>query len=140
MDTRHAMREIYRVLSPGGSFLLTAHSFFYPRWRLRAAWKRGNAVEIGKELIHAAYLLLNGVLNHCGLPQVSFPFRRRFETVHSPRGLCRTARREGFILLAAEHEYRRIFFPVTGRKPDPATDAVLPSPAWAVYAGLRERL
>jgi SAM-dependent methyltransferase len=138
MDTRRAMREIYRVLAPGGSFLLTAHSFYYTLWRFRQALTRGPAADTAKEVVHMAYLLLNGALNHCGLPQIPFPRRQRFETVHSTRGICRAAQREGFVLLSAEREFRgRIFFAVTGRKPDPAAGAVAASPGWAIYCRLR---
>ena len=34
MNTRAALREIYRVLAPGGSFLLTFHNFYCLRQRL----------------------------------------------------------------------------------------------------------
>src|ERR1051326_3762143 len=37
MKTPDALREIFRVLTPGGSFLLTFHSFSYARWQIGRA-------------------------------------------------------------------------------------------------------
>jgi SAM-dependent methyltransferase len=135
--TRPALHEIYRVLVPGGSFFLTMHSFQYLVWHLRQVFPDAAWSTRMKSALYLSYVALNGVLNHLGLPQVRFPWKGRFETVHSAKGFCHAARREGFILLSAEREHRRIFFGVTGRKPDAASGTVCATPAWAIYSGLK---
>lgn len=133
MNTERALEEIHRVLAPGGSLLLTFHSFFYLRQRFRGSLRARN----WKDVLFSAYMGVNGLLNHVGLPQMQAFWRRTlFETVNTGGGIARTARRQGFTLISVEHAPKRIFFVVTARKPSSETGAVLPAPAWSVYGPL----
>lgn len=133
MNTECALQEVYRVLAPGGSVFLTFHSFFYLRQRFWSSLRAGN----WKDVVFTAYMGVNGILNHLGLPQrQTFWNRSTFETVNTAAGVARTSRRRGFTLVATEHEPRRIFFVATARKPNLESGAVLPAPAWSVYRPL----
>lgn len=133
MNTDHALAEVYRVLAPGGSLLLTFHNFFYLADRLRGSVRSRNA----KDIAFCLYMGLNGSLNHFGLPQMQTWWRRDvFETVNTSRGVHRSARKAGFTLVAVEYAVDRIFFAVTARKADPVRNAVRPAPSWAIYCGL----
>jgi SAM-dependent methyltransferase len=133
MNTRLALREIHRVMAPGGAFFLTFHSFRGLRGRLRNSWRQRR----WKDVLFSFYIALNGILNHCGLPQFQARWSRyRFETVNTPSGVCRSARAEGFVLVCAEQGAERIFFAATARKPNGDSAAVLPAPGWSAYCPL----
>lgn len=133
MNTTRAFKEINRVLAPGGSLFLTFHSFSYLRNRFWQSLRAAN----WKDLVFSVYMGVNGILNHFGLPQMQAWWKATlFETVNTPRGVARTARRQGFTLISPEHDPKRIFFVVTARKPNLETGAVLPAPGWSVYRPL----
>ncbi len=134
LNTDRALSEIYRVLQPGGSFLVTVHNFRYLRQRFWNSLKSTN----WKDMLFCGYMAANGALNHLGLSQTQTWWRRtRFETVNTVRGIHRAACRRGFSLVSTEYDVNRIFFAVTARKPNPATGHVLPAPGWSVYCPLR---
>jgi SAM-dependent methyltransferase len=133
MDTLGALREIYRVLAPGGAFLLTFHTLMYAR---RFLWASLVARQ-WKAALSMVYVIVNGALNHFGFPQIpAFWNRRNFETINTASGVAKTARKAGFFLVSVEHQSARIFFAATGRKPNPETDEVLPHPGWSIYCRL----
>ncbi len=135
MNTRTALREIYRVLMPGGSLFLTFHSFRYARERFIGSLHRGNA----KDLLFCLYMAVNGMLNQFGLPQGRFWLNPdRFETINVPRGVCKTAQNIGFTLASAEDAAPRIFFAFTARKPNRGDGPVLPAAGWAAYCPLSD--
>jgi SAM-dependent methyltransferase len=133
MNTRDALREVYRVLRPGGCFFFTFHSFYYFRRRFMASVSKRR----WKDVLFMSYAAVNGFLNQMSLAQFPAPWNRaRFETVNTPLGVSRTARRAGFILIAPEHAPDRIFFAVCARKPGHDGQGVLPAPGWSVYTPL----
>src|SRR2546422_5153567 len=66
MNTSAALREIHRVLAPGGAFFLTFHSLAYVRERFLDSVRKGR----WKDVLFMLYITANGLLNHCGLPQL----------------------------------------------------------------------
>jgi SAM-dependent methyltransferase len=137
INTRAGLQEIYRVLAPGGSVLLTLHSFWFVRERLRKSLRDMTVTGVMVALV----IMINGLLNHFSLPQMRFWWNpRQFETVNTRRGVRKAAEKAGFILISMEHVAGRAFFTVTARKPNPQTGAVLPAPGWAVNTELAERL
>jgi ubiquinone/menaquinone biosynthesis C-methylase UbiE len=132
MDTNRTMSEIYRVLEPGGSFFLTFHSFRYWRERLAGSVRACNV----KDILFMGYVAINGLLNHFGFQQHRFWLRRkRFETVNTATGVARSARSQGFDQIATESKVDRIFFVMTGRKPN-GGDKVMPAPHWSAHSRL----
>ncbi len=129
INTRTAFREIYRVLAPGGSFFLTFHSLEYVRWRLR----KDLHFRRWKDMVFMGYITANGLLNHCGMPQVSW-LNGAFETIHTAGGVTKTARQIGFDSIRTEHQPGSIYFGATGRKPDPLARQTPPESAWSLSA------
>lgn len=113
MNTRAAFREIYRVLAPGGSFLLTFHCFYYLRQRLfksllSAHWK---------DVAYMLYVGTNGLLNHFNLPQTQVWWKpSAFETVSTQRGVYMAASRVGFTGISSDRR-AEWFFHMAGQKP-----------------------
>lgn len=134
MNTRAALREIYRVLAPGGSLFLTFHSFLFSRRCLLDALRRGAYREVARSV----YIAINGLLNHFSLPQTQAWWDNGdFETVNTQRGVSSAARKEGFVMISTERAAGRIFFATTARKLNARTGAVLPAPGWAAYCELK---
>jgi SAM-dependent methyltransferase len=133
MNTAKALAEIYRVMTPGASLLLTFHTFRYFRERIWNSWKSRNA----KDVAFSVYMAANGLLNHWSIPQMRCCWKPdRFETVNTPRGVSRSARSKGFVLASVEHDSGRIFFAFTARKPNAPAEIVLPAPGWSIYSRL----
>lgn len=129
MNTRRALQEVYRVLSPGGSMFLTFHSFRYVRKRgLRSLRERR-----WKDVAFMAYIALNGILNHLSFPQIElWRNGRMFETVNTRRGVLKTAESRGFTSISVE-DYGRTIFAVAASKPDPVNGAASPQCKWSIY-------
>jgi SAM-dependent methyltransferase len=108
MDINKALREICRVLKPGGDFWLTLHhaSVFFSRAK-RSVW----AGDV-KSTAGCAYVLLNGILfNYLGV-QLSFLGRK--ETFQTVGGILRATKRAGLMCPAI---CRDAHFIVQGQKP-----------------------
>ena len=134
MNTDRALAEVFRVMRPGGSFFLTFHSFRYWRERLAGSLKSRNV----KDIVFMGYVASNGLLNHFGFRQYQVWWRRdRFETVNTAAGVTRSARLQGFEMVATEVKVPRIFFVATGRKPG-TERGVLSAPGWSAYAPLQK--
>jgi SAM-dependent methyltransferase len=131
MNTRAALCEIHRVLAPGGSLLLTFHSYRYLRQKLWGSLMSGR----WKDVVYMCYIGTNGLLNHFDLPQTQVWWKpSAIETVNTHRGVYMAARRAGFIQISSEGRPNKIFFHVTAQKPNeggpvlPAPEAIYPEP------------
>ena len=127
MNTSHALREVHRVLAPGGSFFLTVHCMEYVRQRLSNGVGKGR----WKDGLFMLYAIANGFLNHCGFSQVSW-FGGKFETIHTAGGIARTARRAGFSGVHVERRPGLIFFGVSGFKPGPEHPKASRDASWSL--------
>jgi ubiquinone/menaquinone biosynthesis C-methylase UbiE len=132
MNTRTALREIYRVLAQGGVCFLTLHSFAYVRGRFLDDFRQNRL----KDIVFLLYITTNGLLNHCGLPQLPW-FRGRFETFNTAAGVARTARNIGFTAIRTETQRGVIFFGVTGQKSDPLARERPPEMEWSLATVIR---
>ncbi len=93
-DLRQSLKEIRRVLKPGGTLWMTLHSFAL-RWQQakRSNWR-------GKAFF--AYVLLNSALFHFGQRQFSFIGKQ--ETFQTERGIKRALQRCGFSDIAVKQD------------------------------------
>lgn len=108
MEINKALREIFRVLKPGGDFWLTLHRGSTVFSRTKRALRAGDV----KSVLSCGYVLLNGALfNYLGI-QLSFMGRK--ETFQTVGGIVRATKRAGLIcpvLRPGAH------FVVQGQKP-----------------------
>jgi ubiquinone/menaquinone biosynthesis C-methylase UbiE len=90
MNINKALREMARVLKPGGDLWLTLHpaSMFFSRVKHSA--RAGNL----KDLVFCGFVLLNGSLFNTVGSQ--FSFRGRQETFQTAGGIARAMKRAGF--------------------------------------------
>ncbi len=129
MNTRRALQEVYRVLSPGGSVFLTFHSFRYCRRRALQSLRGGR----WKDVLFMACVALNGVLNHFTFPQMPMWWNTKlFETVNTRRGVLKTAESRGYVSISVEGAGGSIFV-LKASKPDPLSEASSPQCTWSTH-------
>lgn len=133
MKTDLALREIARVLVPGGTVFLTFHSVNYLTSRLLRSIRNSN----WRDCVFMVYTASNAILNHFSAPQFCPAWRPGgFETVNTRRGAYGSARKAGFVFISIEH-CERIFFAMTATKPAALFQPITPTPVWSVDHPLR---
>lgn len=104
-----AVREIWRVLRPGGGIWLTLHGFAYTKGQLMEALTN---LEV-RSLIFHLYVLGNGLLLHLFTRQIRFPLTRRCESFQTNWAMRRILLAAGFQNIVID---RRHHFVVTAEK------------------------
>jgi ubiquinone/menaquinone biosynthesis C-methylase UbiE len=88
-----AVREMARVLRPGGEVWLTLHPVSMATHNLIQAVRALSA----RRVVYAMYVLANGFLLHVICRQLPFPIGvRRFESVQTNRGITKALEGAGF--------------------------------------------
>lgn len=114
-----AVREISRVLRPGGGIWLTLYGFAYAKGRLLQALRN---LEV-RSLIFQLYVLGNGLLLHLFTRQICFPLTARCESFQTNRAARRILLAAGFQNIVID---RRHHFVVTAEKVQPVEGRPLP--------------
>jgi ubiquinone/menaquinone biosynthesis C-methylase UbiE len=110
MHVQRAVREMYRVLSPGGSLWLALHPLSLTLRELTRSVAHFNAGGIA----HVLYVLGNGAMLHLAGREMALPFRPgRYESFQTQRSISRALRAAGF---TAVHFDRNRGFLVTACK------------------------
>jgi ubiquinone/menaquinone biosynthesis C-methylase UbiE len=120
-----AVREMARVLRPGGGVWLTLHAAAYTKGRILRALRSLDA----RSLIFQLYVLCNGLLLHLLGRQIRFPLTRRCESFQTGGAMRRTLLAAGFQNIVID---RRHHFVVTAKK------ASLDTPPLPLMAGRRQ--
>lgn len=94
MNIEPALREMRRVLVPGGLLWLALHPF-------RTPWKFAKRANLNGR-IRFGYIVVNSVLFHLGLPQ--FAFLGEYESFQTVGGMRRCLKRAGFESVTVELE------------------------------------
>ena len=110
MQTRAALSEMTRVLSPGGTLWLALHSF--PQ--LVAELRHHVHARHWRAAAHRLYAMANGALTHFAGVEFRAPLHRRYATFHTEDRIRRELECLGYQDIEVT---RRGFFVVTARKP-----------------------
>ncbi len=104
------LREMARVLRPGGSLWLTLHRLTYTKAQLLRAATEADLRALGFQM----YVLANGFCLHLFSRQIRFPFTTRCESFQTGSGMRRVLRKSGFEQIRI---YQQQHFVVTAQKP-----------------------
>ena len=106
-----AVREVYRVLEPGGVFWSVLHPF---SMTLRELLASAASLRI-RSTVYQLYVLANGLALHVAGRQLRYPLnRRRCESFQTEGGMVRVLRAAGFRDISAS---RSPWLVVTAKKP-----------------------
>ena len=115
MHLPSALREVARVVKPGGYVWCTLHPWAMLRARLRDALRTLNL----KDFVYSIYILINGLCFHLTGRQFRYPLnRQRCESFQTVGGMTRAMQRAGFEQV--QTDYGR-FFVVTASKRNPSS-------------------
>ena len=92
-DMGASLKEIRRVLRDGGQVWMVLHPFSIP-------WKQAKSSN-WKGWIFFSYIVINSLLFE--LTQKHFPFRGRYESFQTARGISRALTKAGFKAIAIQH-------------------------------------
>jgi len=113
MHIPSALREIARVLKPGGYVWFTLHPFAMSREKIIGAIRSMDL----KSFVYQIYILINGICFHLTGRQFRFPFKqKRCESFQTIGGVTRAMHRAGFEQVRAERGHFFIVTAVTKRR------------------------
>lgn len=97
MDIPVALREMRRVLKPGGELRLKLHPLSFTLAELAAELRSGSLLSRAKNLIYRLYVLANGVVFHLTGTNFRFPLaQHRRESFQTQSGMRRALLAAGF--------------------------------------------
>lgn len=97
MDIPVALREIYRVLRPGGELRIKLHPLTFTLSELSDELRSGSARSRAQNLVYRTYVISNGLAFHAGGFNFHFPLaRRRCESFQTQSGMRRALTAAGF--------------------------------------------
>ncbi len=111
MHIPNALREISRVLKPGGYVWLTLYPYAWIRRRAVQSLKSGSL----KNFAYLLYVMGNGAIFHFTGKQYRLPFSQRCESFQTISGVTRAMKEAGFENIRADQNR---FFIVTASKAD----------------------
>jgi ubiquinone/menaquinone biosynthesis C-methylase UbiE len=93
LDIPVALREVHRILRPGGQVWMTLHPFVMTGMRILTDVKTGRI----QDAVYQGYVIVNGLMLEYTGRQFRFPLnRRRVESFQTVRGITRALLRGGF--------------------------------------------
>lgn len=92
-DIPVVLREIKRVLKPGGTIWLTLHPFSMATRHLGNSLKRFRL----KDVIYRSYVIINGIMFHLTGNLFKFPINGRMESVQTSKAITGAIMKAGFV-------------------------------------------